>query len=70
MGFSSCGLWAHYFWHTGLVDLQLVESSRTRDRTNVPALADGFLSTVPPGKSSLLFLCEGEYPAFSPMQGK
>ena len=37
---------------TGLVALQYVESSRSRDRTCVPALTGGFLSTASPGKSS------------------
>ena len=35
----------------GLVSLRHVEFSWTRDRTHVPVLAAGFLSTVPPGKS-------------------
>ena len=34
-------------------------SSRTRARTRVPALAGRFLTTVPPGKSLLLFLNGG-----------
>ena len=36
---SSCSAWA--LWHVG--------SSRTRARTVPPALAGGFLTTVPPG---------------------
>ena len=35
LGLSSCGTWA----------------SQTGDRTRVPALAGGFLTTGPPGKS-------------------
>ena len=35
---------------TGLVAPGHVESSRTRDRTLIPALAGGFLTTRPPGK--------------------
>ena len=30
------GVWAQYLWHTGLVALQHVESSWTRDGTHVP----------------------------------
>ena len=33
VGFSSCGTQAQYLWCTGLVALQHVGSSRTRDRT-------------------------------------
>ena len=35
VGFSSCGMWAQYLWHTGLVALRHVGSSRIRDRTRV-----------------------------------
>ena len=41
----------------GLVALQHVDSSWTRDRTGVPALAGGFLSTVP-GKSYIHFMSD------------
>ena len=36
MGFSSCGVWAQQLWRAGLVALQHMGSSRTRDRTRVP----------------------------------
>ena len=51
MGFSGCGTGARYLWLEGLVALQHVESSQRRDRTCVPALAGGFLPTMPPEKS-------------------
>ena len=35
-GFRSLQLWAQYLWHTGLVTLWRVGSSRTRDQTRVP----------------------------------
>ena len=35
----------------GFVGLRHVGSSRTRNRTRVPALAGGFLTTAPPEKS-------------------
>ena len=50
-GFSSCGTQAQQLWYLGLVALQHGGSSWTRDRTCAPALAGGFLTTVPPGKS-------------------
>ena len=43
---------AQQLWHTGFIALRHVGSSRTRDRTCVPALAGGFLTTAPPGKSA------------------
>ena len=51
-----------------------VESSQTRDRTGVPALAGGFFSATPPGKSCVkhfifmeMFLKQGaERPLDSP----
>ena len=56
---SNGGLWAlecapHGLQElcTGLVALQYVESSGSRDRTCVPALTGGFLYTASPGKSS------------------
>ena len=43
---------AQQLWHTGLVALRHVGSSRTRAQTCVPSiLAGGFLTTAPPGKS-------------------
>ena len=44
-------------WCTGSVASQHVGSSRTRARARAPpALAGGFLATVPPGKSLKIFL--------------
>lgn len=50
----------------GLLAPKHVESSQTEDRTLYPALANGFLSPVPPGKSnsalnkgSALLFCTG-----------
>ena len=37
-------------WHTGLVALQHVGSSWTRDEPQSPALAGRFFTTEPPGK--------------------
>ena len=63
VGFSSCGtraqqLWltgsraqAQQLWHTGLVALWHEGSSWTRAQIVSPALAGGFLTTAPPGKS-------------------
>ena len=68
VGFSSCGtqaqqLWlvgskaqAQQLWLTGLVAPRQVGSSQTRAQTRVPALAGGFLTTVPPGKFLSFFL--------------
>ena len=39
-------------WHTGLVALQDVEPSQTRDGTRVPCTRRGFSTTGPPEKSS------------------
>ena len=47
---------AQELWRTGLVASRHVESSQTRARTRVPALAGGFLTTVPPGKSLVQIL--------------
>ena len=44
------GLQGSVVQHTGLVALQHVESSQTRDRTRVHSLGRQILSTVPPGK--------------------
>ena len=57
-GFSCCraqapGAWASVAGLHELVALQHVESSRIRDHTMSPALAGGFLSTGPPGRSQL-----------------
>ena len=41
-----------YLWHTGLVALRHVGSSQTRLEPVCPALAGGFLTTAPPGKSA------------------
>ena len=40
-------------WRTGLVALQHVGSSRTRDRTRVPCIGRRFLTTAPPGESGV-----------------
>ena len=53
--FTSPRAQAQKLWHTGLAALRHVESSWTRDWTRVPVLAGRFLSTVPSGKSLLLF---------------
>ena len=47
IGFSSFSMQAQSLWHTGLVPEPRIEPM-------FPALADGFLSTVPPGKSYVL----------------
>ena len=48
-----CGLlWCE--WFTGLVALQHVGSSQTRDELMSPAVAGGFLTTGPPGKPLVL----------------
>ena len=52
-GLSSCGSRA---LDRGLRSCGLRESYRTRDRTVSPAFAGGFLSTVPPGKSSFVYI--------------
>ena len=39
-------------WHMGLVALQDVEPSQTRDGTRVPCTRRGFSTTGPPEKSS------------------
>ena len=44
-----CGL--QYLRHVGLVALQQVESSQTRDQARVPCTGGEFLTTGPPGKS-------------------
>ena len=44
--------WVSVVWHMGLVPLQHVGSSWTRDQTHVPRMAGGFLSTAPPRKPS------------------
>ena len=49
-GFRSRGTQAQWLWLEGLVAPRNAESSQTRDRIRVPALACGFLSTMPPGK--------------------
>ena len=43
--------WAQQLWCMGLVALQHVKSSLTRDQTRAPVLAVRIPSTVPPGKS-------------------
>ena len=61
-GFMSCSSWGlqntgSIVWCMGLVALQHVESSQIRDRTHVsPALAGGFFTTEPPGKTYFTFL--------------
>ena len=42
-------------WHMGLLAPWHVESSQTRDRTCVPSIGSGFLTTGPPGKSYKYF---------------
>ena len=37
-GFSNCSTRLHYLWCTGLVAVQHVESSQTRDQTHVPCI--------------------------------
>ena len=54
-GLSSCSMWAQWWWHMGLVAPQHVESSLTENPTCIPALAGGFLATVPWGKADLSF---------------
>ena len=49
-GFRSHGTQAQWLRLEGLVAPRNAESSQTRDRIFVPALAGGFLSTMPPGK--------------------
>ena len=49
-GFSSCGTWAQQLWHTGLVALQHVRSSQTRDRTHVPCLGRWILNHCTTGE--------------------
>ena len=49
--FSSCGTFAQQSWHRGLLAPRHAISSQVRDQTVSPALAGGFLSTEPPGKS-------------------
>ena len=58
--FSSCGMWAQYLWHTGLVALRHEGSSQTRNRNHVPCVSSR--TTAPLGKSQprhsvLRFLC-------------
>ena len=50
---------AQQLWHMGFVALWHVGSSWTRDRTMSPALAGGFLTTAPTGKSPhhILIIC-------------
>ena len=43
-GFSSCESWAQQLWHTGLVALRHVGSSRTRTRTRVPSIGRQILN--------------------------
>ena len=38
LGFSSCSTWAQYLWYLGLIALQHVDSSQTRDQTRVPCI--------------------------------
>ena len=61
LDFSSCNSWAlkhslNNLWCMGLAALWHVESSRTRDQTHVPVLADRFLITMLPGKSVFFLL--------------
>ena len=44
VGFSSCGTWAQYLWHTGLVAPRHVGSSWTRARNRVPCIGRQFLN--------------------------
>ena len=52
-GAQSPGRVAAVMWHAGLGVMWDVGSSRTRDQTVTAAMAGRFLSTGPPGKSSL-----------------
>ena len=54
--FGSCSAQAQWLWCTGLSALRHVESSCGIFRPLSPALAGGFLPTVPPGKSNRRFL--------------
>ena len=50
-GFSSCGTWAQQLWCTGLVFRGMWDLPRPGIEPVSPALAGGFLTTAPPGKS-------------------
>ena len=50
LGFSCYGMWAQQLWLSGLLALQHVESSQTRDGTHVHCTGR-FLTTGLPGKS-------------------
>ena len=56
---SGSGAQTQQLWCTGLVALQHVGSSRTRDQTHVPALQGGLLVTVPSGKPCFKFMTKG-----------
>ena len=54
--FVGCRPQAQQLWLTGLVALQHEGSFQNRDRNMSPALAGGFFTAEPPGKSPLLVL--------------
>ena len=49
-GFSSCSTWAQQLWRMGLVALQYVEFSWTRDLTHVPCISRQILNHWTTGK--------------------
>ena len=51
-GFSCCVTWAQQWWHTGLVAPRMWDLPRPGLEPVSPALAGGFLTTVPPEKPS------------------
>ena len=55
-GARALGARAQQLWRTDLVAPRHVGPYRTRARTRVSALAGGFLTTVPPGKSVCFIL--------------
>ena len=61
------------WWLTGLVVLQHVESSQTRDQTHVSCIGRWIFSTAPPGKSWLsilsiaVYICQSQTPSLSPL---
>ena len=54
-GFSCCRVWSQQLQCMGLVALRHVYLSGPGIEPQSPALAGRFLSTVPPGKSQIIF---------------